>query len=169
MKKCYLFLGALSLLTLGLGGCRSAQATAPTKTAASQHTTSHRVVGKAQKIAVIVNGQTLPAHLNTSSAAQALVKRLPMTLTFRDYAGLPEKIADLDRALPTRGMPRGHAGTKGSIGYWSPDQRLVFYWGRESYYEGIHIIGRFDTPRYRSVIQHMGNQRVVRIVRAQKE
>ncbi|POD88888.1 hypothetical protein S101258_00392 [Lactiplantibacillus plantarum subsp. plantarum] len=47
---------------------------------------------------------------------------------FRDYADFPEKIADLHHALPTTGMPSGHAGNQGAIGYWSPDQRIVFYW-----------------------------------------
>lgn len=109
------------------------------------------------KIIVSINGTRLKAHLNNSSAAKAFAKELPTTLSFRDYAGLPEKIADLNHGLSTKGMPSGHTGTKGSIGYWSPDQRIVFYWGTEEYYEGIHIIGKFDSTNYQDVIKNMGN------------
>lgn len=45
-------------------------------------------------------------------------------------------------------MPRGHTGAKGTIGYWSPDRRIVFYYGNEEYYEGIHIIDKFDSKIY---------------------
>lgn len=119
-----------------------------------------------QKVIVTVNGTKLTAHLNNSSAAKAFAKELPKTLSFRDYPGLPEKIADLGHKLPTTGMPSGHAGTRGSIGYWSPQRRIVFYWGTEDYYEGIHIIGHFDTNDYRQVIKNMGNNVQVRIAEA---
>ncbi|MBU7447677.1 MULTISPECIES: cyclophilin-like fold protein [Lactiplantibacillus] len=120
-----------------------------------------------QRITVTINGHQLAAHLNRSSAAKAFARELPTTLSFRDYADFPEKIADLHHALPTTGMPSGHAGNQGAIGYWSPDQRIVFYWGTESYYEGIHIIGHFDSQNYRQVIKNMGNHVRVRIARSQ--
>ncbi|MQS76205.1 cyclophilin-like fold protein [Companilactobacillus halodurans] len=115
------------------------------------------------KITISINGTRLKAHLNNSSAAKAFAKELPKTLSFRDYADMPEKVADLNHSLPTKGMPSGHEGTKGTIGYWSPQQRIVFYWGTEDYYEGIHIIGKFDSSNYRNVIKNMGNNVNVRI------
>ena len=70
---------------------------------------------------------------------------------------MPEKVADLNHSLITKGMPKGHKGTKGAIGYWSPQQRIVFYYGTEDYYEGIHIIGSFDSDNYKDVVKNMGN------------
>lgn len=131
----------------------------------TQSSTDDQQVG--QRIMVTINDHQLSAHLNRSSAAKAFARELPTTLSFRDYADFPEKIADLHHALPTTGMPSGHAGNQGAIGYWSPDQRVVFYWGTESYYEGIHIIGHFDSQNYRQVIKNMGNHVRVRIARSQ--
>ena len=120
-----------------------------------------------KKIVITINGNKMTAHLNNSSAAKAFASELPTTLSFRDYPGLPEKIADLGHKLPTNGMPSGHAGTRGSIGYWSPQRRIVFYWGTEDYYEGIHIIGHFDTNEYRKVVKNMGNNVQVQIRRGE--
>lgn len=145
----------LLIFTLVLSGCSQQN----TKNSNPTSSTKVRPNNKqsAQKIIVTINSQKLPAHLNNSSAAKAFAKELPTNLNFRDFADMPEKIADLNHPLPTKGMPTGHAGTKGSIGYWSPQQRIVFYWGTESYYEGIHIIGTFDSSDYRNVIKNMGN------------
>lgn len=157
---------------IGLVGCR--QRTTSAQPVASQQKIERKSVSSSsgrqagQKIIIMVNGHRLKAHLNQSSAAQAFGQELPQTLKFRDYAGLPEKIADLNHALPTTGMPQGHAGTKGAIGYWSPDRRIVFYWGTESYYEGIHIIGHFDSHNYRKVIKNMKNGTNVRLMRTDK-
>lgn len=159
----------LGICGLGLSGCRTQKTEPATKTPTTQQSPPHKqyqATAQGQRIVVTVNGQRLPAQLNRSSAARALTKRLPLTVKFRDYAGLPEKVADLDRGLPTKGMPSGHAGTKGAIGYWSPDQRLVFYWGTESYYEGIHIIGQFGQQRAQKVVRHMGNQVTVHLQKA---
>lgn len=117
-------------------------------------------------ISIRVNGQTIKAHLNNSSAARQFRNELPMTLSFRTFmSDYPEKIADLHHGLSTKGMPKGHAGTKGSIGYWSPDQRIVFYYGTESYYEGIHIIGKFDSMKSLKTIRNMKENTKVRITR----
>lgn len=127
-------------------------------------TTHHQQMKRTgKKIGITINDNKLTAHLNNSSAAKEFARELPSTLSFRDYPGLPEKIADLGHKLPTNGMPSGHAGTRGSIGYWSPQQRIVFYWGTEDYYEGIHIIGHFDTNDYRRVVKNMGNDINVKI------
>jgi len=145
----------LLIFTLVLSGCsqkntKNTNKTSPTKVSATNKQSQ-------QKIVVTINGQKLQAHLNDSSAAKTFAKELPTTLNFRDFADMPEKVADLNHSLPTKGMSDGHAGTKGSIGYWSPQQRIVFYWGTESYYKGIHIIGTFDSDNYHNVIKNMGN------------
>ncbi|MGQ4557969.1 cyclophilin-like fold protein [Levilactobacillus hammesii] len=166
MKRIWSVFLMLSLLVV-LGGCAQSKQQAGSKSHASSEsvTSSHTQTSPAgwQKIVITINGKKLTAHLNGSSAAKAFARELPTTLSFRDYPGLPEKIADLGHGLPTKGMPSGHAGTRGSIGYWSPQQRIVFYWGTEEYYDGIHIIGHFDTNDYRTVVKNMGNNRHVKI------
>ncbi|WP_119326743.1 cyclophilin-like fold protein [Companilactobacillus musae] len=161
LKNVLLVIGTLILLT-GCGQKKEQTSSQDdSKNRVSQVTTSDPKTNV--KITVSINGTNLKAHLNNSSAAKAFAKELPATLSFRDYAGLPEKVADLNHSLSTKGMPSGHAGTKGSIGYWSPEQRIVFYWGTEEYYEGIHIIGKFDSANYRNVIKNMGNNVDIKI------
>ncbi|GAA3638067.1 hypothetical protein GCM10022297_15570 [Lactobacillus hamsteri] len=113
-----------------------------------------------------INGHTVRAHLNNSSAARAFSKKLPTTLTFVDFPrNNSEKMADLNYSLSTKGMPSGHAGDKGTIGYWSPDRRIIFYYGHVDFYPGIHIIGKFDSKNYQRVISNMPNHTRVRITK----
>lgn len=160
MKRIGTMLLALGLLFI-LSGCvqskQQAISTSQVHTESLKTKSTQSKQNKRKKIVITIKGKKLTAHLNNSSAAKAFARELPTTLSFRDYPGLPEKIADLGHKLPTNGMPSGHAGTRGSIGYWSPQRRIVFYWGTESYYEGIHIIGHFDTNNYRTVVKNMGN------------
>ncbi|MFC6322839.1 cyclophilin-like fold protein [Companilactobacillus baiquanensis] len=164
MKKIWSLFLLLSLFFI-LGGCIQNNK----RNSAPSVKISQKKINRqdSQKIIITIKNKKLTAHLNNSSAAKTFSKGLPKTLSFRDYPGLPEKIADLGYKLPTDGMPKGHAGTRGSIGYWSPQRRIVFYWGTEDYYEGIHIIGHFDTNEYRSIIKNMGNNVNVRITRAE--
>lgn len=118
----------------------------------------------ATKIEIDINHHKLHATLNNSTAAKDFKRRLPITLRFRKYPGLPEKVADLNSSLSTKGMPKGCQGKKGYIGYWSPDQRIVFYYGNEEYYEGIHLIGKFTSPKYSSVIKQAPQNAKVTIV-----
>jgi len=162
----------LSILTLILTGCSKSNHSAGSskKVSTSKVTTkkNQQVSAQHQKIKITINGTILTAHLNNSSAAQAFAKELPVDLKFRDFMDMPEKVADLNHKLPTKGMPSGHAGTKGSIGYWSPERRIVFYWGTEDYYEGIHIIGKFDNNDYQKVVKSMGNNVTVNIEKVNK-
>lgn len=170
MKRKILILIVAVVGLVSLGGCqqrtKGAQPAVTQQKSTPKNGSNSANKQNSRKIIVDLNGHRLKAHLNQSSAARAFYQELPRTLSFRDYAGLPEKVADLNHTLPTTGMPKGHAGTKGAIGYWSPEQRIVFYWGTESYYEGIHIIGHFDSQHYRKVIKNMKNGTNVRLSRA---
>ncbi|QMU08800.1 cyclophilin-like fold protein [Levilactobacillus suantsaii] len=152
-----------------LAGCAQPKAAHPSSAAKNPQERTSQVSSTHQKastkITITINGTRLKAHLNNSSAARAFAQELPTTLRFSDYADMPEKVANLHHSLPTKGMPSGHAGTQGAIGYWSPQRRIVFYWGTESYYEGIHIIGKFDATNYRHVVKTMGNHVNVRITK----
>ena len=60
-------------------------------------------------------------------------------------------------------MPKGDEGKAGEIGYWSPDQRIIFYYGHVDYYPGIHIIGKFTSENYSAVISKMKDNTKVKI------
>lgn len=174
MKK-KIWISLIAMLTVG--GVTSACSTnnsnsslASTSSIIKRHRqVRRRKAHRAVRLNIRVKRKTLNATLNNSSAAKAFAKELPKTMKFRDFmSGYPEKIADLHHTLPTKGMPSGHEGTKGAIGYWSPDRRIVFYYGTEEYYEGIHIIGKFTSKNYASVIKNMGNNVNVKITRVNK-
>lgn len=158
MKK---FIIALSLVILiGLTGCanNSHQANSVSSVALarkSKKKVSKKKKATIKKIKLKFNRHTLRAHLNNSSAARAFAKKLPTKLTFVDFGNGAEKMADLHYSLSTKGMPKGHAGNKGTIGYWSPDRRIILYYGHVDYYPGIHIIGKFDSKNYVKVIKGM--------------
>lgn len=156
-------------ILLVLSGCFNKEANQSTPSHENSSRTGANNSRKQQAIKIIINGEYLDAHLNDSSAGKAFARELPIYLTFRNFMDMPEKIADLHHKLPTTGMPRGHAGAAGTIGYWSPDHRIVFYWGTEDYYEGIHIIGKFDSSNYRRVIKSMKANAVVRIEKANQK
>lgn len=96
-------------------------------------------------IIVTIAGENLEATFFDNAAAHDLENQLPIHLTFRDFAaGFEEKIGDLPNELLINGMPEGEDPDIGDIAYWSPQPRIVFYWGDVSYYAGIHRIGRFN-------------------------
>lgn len=96
-------------------------------------------------INIVIGQEVLKAQLFNNSAANDLKRQLPLTLNFRNFAsGYEEKIADIDERFSLDGMSDGEDPTPGDIGYWSPQPRIVLYWGDVGYYSGIHRIGRFD-------------------------
>ncbi|AKP68445.1 hypothetical protein ABM34_08605 [Companilactobacillus ginsenosidimutans] len=120
------------------------------------------VEAKGTQIDIQVGKKHVKGTLNNSSAAKSLQKKLPLSLAVKDFPGEPEKNADLNFKLSTDGMPKGSAAKKGSIGYWSPDRRLVFYYGKVSYYQGIHIIGHFNSKKDLKTVKNIKkNQKVV--------
>jgi len=127
------------------------------------HNSEQVVLAKGTKIDIQVGKKYLKGSLNNSSAAKSLKKKSPLTTVFvKGGAGLDENTADLNFKLSTKKMPKGASAKKGNIGYWSPDKRLVFYWGKVDYYEGIHIIGHFNSKDDLRVIKNMkDNQKVI--------
>ncbi|GEN94743.1 cyclophilin-like fold protein [Pediococcus ethanolidurans] len=113
--------------------------------------------GKA--INITIAGQKLSAHLYKNVTAKDLIQRLPITLSFSNFgSGFDEKIGDLPSKLTTQGMPTGEDPKVGDIGYWSPEPRIVFYWGDVGYYSGIHRIGHFDdVPKATQLIKQQKN------------
>jgi hypothetical protein len=95
-------------------------------------------------IRITVNDRLIAAQLVDNPTAQDLADQLPLTLTFRDFNSV-EKIAELPRPLTTEGVPEGDDPDIADIGYYAPDNNLVFYYGDVGYWNGIVRIGRFDT------------------------
>lgn len=169
MKKRFVIL-LLALSFLAVTGCtnqNSSQSSSVSTVAAKKKTHNkktvkthkHKKVVKTKKqtqtnLQIKIGKKTLKAHLNNSSAAKAFAKELPKTMKFWTFGSMPEKVADLHHTLPTQGMPSGSRGKKGYIGYWSPDRRIVFYYGNEEYWEGIHLIGKFDSKNYAKIIKN---------------
>ncbi|MFC6176967.1 cyclophilin-like fold protein [Companilactobacillus huachuanensis] len=127
------------------------------------HNSEQVVLAKGTKIDVQVGKKYLKGTLNNSSAAVSLKRKLPLKTVFvKGATGLNENTADLNFNLSTKKMPTGSSAQKGNIGYWSPDKRLVFYWGKVDYYDGIHIIGHFDSKDDLRIIKNMkDNQKVI--------
>lgn len=156
MKK-WLGVLAVALVGIGIAGCSTQNSSSSTTVSSAS---VKKIVKKSKKtsksnLKIRIGNKTIKAHLNNSSAAKAFKKELPKTMKFRSYGDLPEKVADLGHALSTKGMPKGSEGKKGYIGYWSPDRRIVFYYGDEQYWDGIHLIGKFDSKNYAKVIKNM--------------
>ena len=98
-------------------------------------------------ITVRMNNKKFKARLYDNRAANKFKKRLPETLKFRNYGtGFEEKIADSAK-LSTKGMTSGDDPKPGQIAYWSPEPRIVLYFGNVDYYDGIHLIGEFNNRK----------------------
>lgn len=167
--------GAAALAALAATGCaragedRTGDTTSPSDTAESATTGSVTPESGRTRITVTINGVDHLAHLNDSQAAGSLVELLPLDLSFRDYsAGVQEKIADLDQPLAYEEMPAADDPVPGDIAYWSPDERIVLYWGDVGQYTGIHVIGAFDNEDTIEVVQSLTEDDQVRIALAEE-
>ena len=67
--------------------------------------------------------------------------QLPLELTLSDHNGV-EKTGRLPASLSTEGAPDGADPDVGAIGYYAPGNDLVLYYGDQSYFAGIVVIGR---------------------------
>lgn len=117
------------------------QPSEPTPTAA--HSTAQpsepAPVG-ATPIIITIGGDSYPGTLADNPTARDLAGQLPLTLTFTDLNRV-EKIARLPRPLTTNGVPAGADPDINDIGYYSPSNDLVLYYGDVGYWNGIIRIG----------------------------
>lgn len=101
---------------------------------------AHRV-----KVRILVGTATMTATLEDNTTARDFAKRLPLTLTLRDF-GEAEKVSD---ALPVRlsveGAPATDAGAAGDIAYYAPWRNIAFYRGRGPDAAGVVRIGRISS------------------------
>jgi hypothetical protein len=94
-------------------------------------------------IRVTIGESVLYGRLWNTSTAESLIAQLPLTLAFRDFNRL-EKIATVPQPLSLEGAPAGSDPLPGEIGYYSPSNNLVLYYGDVGYFNGIVRIGQFE-------------------------
>jgi hypothetical protein len=95
------------------------------------------------KISITVGGQRFSATIFDSAAGRDFVAQLPLTVAMTDH-GSVEKTGPLPSPLSLTGQPEGADPEVGDVGYYAPGNDFVLYYGDQSYYPGIVIIGRLD-------------------------
>lgn len=95
------------------------------------------------KVQITIGDQTFRASLDDSAAARDLLAQLPVTLDMTDHGGV-EKTGPLPSPLSMQGQPEGGDPEVGALGYYAPGSDLVLYYGNQSYYPGIVVLGRLD-------------------------
>lgn len=92
---------------------------------------------------ITIDDQTFGATVPDSPAARDLLAQLPVTVEMIDHGGV-EKTGPLPGPLSLEGQPEGADPTVGDVGYYAPGNDLVLYYGDQSYYPGIVVLGRLD-------------------------
>lgn len=93
------------------------------------------------QIRITIADQQFRATLADSAAGRDLVSQLPLTIDMVDH-GSVEKTGRLPSPLSLDGQPDGADPDVGDVGYYAPGRDLVLYYGDQSYYDGIVILGR---------------------------
>lgn len=98
-------------------------------------------------IEITIDGQRFQAKLTQSTAARDLLAQLPVTIDMRDHGGV-EKTGRLPAPLSLHGQPEGADPEVGDVGYYAPGNDLVLYYGDQSYFPGIVVLGHLigDAP-----------------------
>ncbi|WP_019145577.1 cyclophilin-like fold protein [Aeromicrobium massiliense] len=96
---------------------------------------------EAMDLELRIGDDTFTAELDDSAAARDLVAQLPVTLEMRDH-GSVEKTGALPSPLSLEGQPDGADPDVGDLGYYAPGHDLVLYYGDQSYFAGIVVLGR---------------------------
>lgn len=95
------------------------------------------------RIEITVGGQHFYATLADSAASRDLLAQLPQTLDMTDHGGV-EKTGPLRTPLSLDGQPAGADPDVGDLGYYAPGNDLVLYYGNQSYFPGIVILGKLE-------------------------
>ena len=117
-------------------------------TATTRHTTptpahSTDLVEDQMKIVITLGEKRFGAVLRDSAASRDLLRQLPVTVDMVDHGGV-EKTGPLPVTALAGGQPEGADPDVGDVGYYAPGNDLVLYYGDQSYYPGIVVLGRLD-------------------------
>jgi hypothetical protein len=94
-------------------------------------------------IHITIGEQRFQATLVDSAATRDLVAQLPVTIDMTDHGGV-EKTGPLPSPLSLDGQPDAADPDVGDVGYYAPGNDLVLYYGDQSSYAGIVVLGRLD-------------------------
>ena len=92
-------------------------------------------------IQITIGDQTFGATLSDSPATRDLAAQLPVTVEMIDHGGV-EKTGPLPGRLSLDGQPEGADPDVRDVGYYAPGSDLVLYYGDQSYYPGIVVLGQ---------------------------
>jgi hypothetical protein len=127
----------------GSGGeRRSAQASATTVPAATTSVPADPATA-GTRVRITFGSEVVEGTVRDSAAGRDLVAQLPLEVEMTDHGGV-EKTGRLPRALSTRDEPDGADPDVGAIGYYAPGSDLVLYYGDQSYFDGIVVVGEMD-------------------------
>ncbi|MEU4602649.1 cyclophilin-like fold protein [Kribbella sp. NPDC023972] len=93
------------------------------------------------RIQITIGDQHFQATLDDSAATRELAAQLPLTVEMSDHGGV-EKTGALPAPLSLDGQPAGADPDVGDLGYYAPGNDLVLYYGDQSYFDGIVVLGR---------------------------
>lgn len=133
-------LAATATALWALAACTSERLPTATTPAA---TTRTPVREDTVRIEITIDGQRFRASLDDSPAGRDLVAQLPVTLEMADH-GAVEKTGALPSPLSLDGQPVGADPDVGDVGYYAPGRDLVLYYGDQSFYDGIVVLGRLE-------------------------
>jgi len=95
------------------------------------------------QIEIRVGDERFTATVDDTPAGRDLLAQLPQTIPMSDHGGV-EKTGPLQAPLSREGQPAGADPDVGDLGYYAPGSDLVFYYGDQSYYNGIVVLGTLD-------------------------
>jgi hypothetical protein len=95
------------------------------------------------QIQIHVGDERFTATVDDTPAGRDLLAQLPQTIQMSDHGGV-EKTGPLQAPLSLKGQPAGADPAVGDLGYYAPGHDLVLYYGDQSYYNGIVILGHLD-------------------------
>lgn len=95
------------------------------------------------RIQITIGEHRSSATLAETDAARDLVSQLPVTIDMTDHSGV-EKTGPLPSPLSLAGQPDGADPDVGDAGYYAPGNDLVLYYGDQSYFPGIVVLGQLD-------------------------
>ncbi|SDP68476.1 Cyclophilin-like [Pedococcus dokdonensis] len=116
---------------------------APTTSTASGDRDNAPTQEGTMQIDIRVGNEHFIATLTDTPAADDLMAQLPQTVRMSDHGGV-EKTGPLRAPLNLAGQPAGADPDVGDLGYYAPGQDLVLYYGDQSYYDGIVILGTLE-------------------------
>lgn len=106
--------------------------------------TMEGVFAQGARIKLTFDGKEVIVKMYDNPTSRDLLARLPLTLTFKDYAGA-EKIAYPSKPLATKDVPSGADPKLGDLALYSPWGNVVIYYRDRDYADGLIILGHIES------------------------